>query len=159
LSRGFLSNPASIQSIPAAADQEDFVSMGMNTALKNQQILDNAFGILGNRVYGCSTGTRFRVIINQVKGLQKQRKLSVSMLNFWMLIVRLYPDHNRMKELVKSCEILEAVEKVIGKFRIISIDFNPINVDNFVMTLIPLDFDPRCETIQLYAGWSQLFKH
>jgi hypothetical protein len=36
-----LSMPASIQSIPAAADQEDFVSMGMNTALKNGQILDN----------------------------------------------------------------------------------------------------------------------
>jgi histidine ammonia-lyase len=28
-----LSMPASIGSIPAAADQEDFVSMGMNTAL------------------------------------------------------------------------------------------------------------------------------
>ncbi|HOP58462.1 MAG TPA: aromatic amino acid ammonia-lyase, partial [Bacteroidales bacterium] len=34
-----LSVPASIQSIPAAADQEDFVSMGMNTAIKNNQIL------------------------------------------------------------------------------------------------------------------------
>jgi histidine ammonia-lyase len=42
-----LSAPASIQSIPAAADQEDFVSMGMNTALKNGQILDNAYGVLG----------------------------------------------------------------------------------------------------------------
>ena len=29
--------PASIQSIPAAADQEDFVSMGMNTAIKNDK--------------------------------------------------------------------------------------------------------------------------
>src|SRR5512144_3117522 len=38
-----LSTPASIQSIPAAADQEDFVSMGMNTAIKNGQILDNAY--------------------------------------------------------------------------------------------------------------------
>ncbi len=35
-----LSMPASIQSIPAAADQEDFVSMGMNTAIKNNQILE-----------------------------------------------------------------------------------------------------------------------
>ncbi|HER43257.1 MAG TPA: aromatic amino acid lyase, partial [Candidatus Eisenbacteria bacterium] len=42
-----LSMPASIQSIPAAADQEDFVSMGMNTAIKNVQILDNAYGVLG----------------------------------------------------------------------------------------------------------------
>jgi len=32
--------PAYIQSIPAAADQEDFVSMGMNSALKTRQILD-----------------------------------------------------------------------------------------------------------------------
>jgi histidine ammonia-lyase len=30
-----LSAPASIMSIPAAEDQEDFVSMVMNTALKN----------------------------------------------------------------------------------------------------------------------------
>ena len=41
-----LSAPASIQSIPAAADQEDFVSMGMNTAIKNCQILDNAYASL-----------------------------------------------------------------------------------------------------------------
>jgi histidine ammonia-lyase len=26
----------------------------------------------------------------------------------------LYPDHTRMKELVKSCEILEAVEQAVG---------------------------------------------
>jgi histidine ammonia-lyase len=26
----------------------------------------------------------------------------------------LYPDHNKMKELVKSCEILDEVEKVAG---------------------------------------------
>ena len=42
-----LSTPASTMSIPAAADQEDFVSMGMNTAIKNAQILDNAYGVLG----------------------------------------------------------------------------------------------------------------
>jgi histidine ammonia-lyase len=27
----------------------------------------------------------------------------------------LYPDHNAMKELVKSCEILDEVEKTVGK--------------------------------------------
>ena len=26
----------------------------------------------------------------------------------------LYPDHTKMKELVKSCEILEVVEKTVG---------------------------------------------
>ncbi len=42
-----LSTPAYHQSIPAAADQEDFVSMGMNSALKTRQILDTACGVLG----------------------------------------------------------------------------------------------------------------
>ena len=42
-----LCTPASVASIPAAADQEDFVSMGMNTAIKNGQILENACGVLG----------------------------------------------------------------------------------------------------------------
>ncbi|MCK4775102.1 MAG: aromatic amino acid lyase, partial [Candidatus Krumholzibacteria bacterium] len=42
-----LSAPAFIQSIPAAADHEDFVSMGLNSARKTCDILDNAKGVLG----------------------------------------------------------------------------------------------------------------
>ncbi|MCB1048753.1 MAG: aromatic amino acid lyase, partial [Calditrichaeota bacterium] len=52
--------PASVASIPAAADQEDFVSMGMNTALKNEQILDNAFGILGIEMMAAAQALDFR---------------------------------------------------------------------------------------------------
>jgi len=55
-----LSTPASIQSIPAAADQEDFVSMGMNTALKNTQIIDNAYGILGIEFMAAAQALDFR---------------------------------------------------------------------------------------------------
>ncbi len=55
-----LSAPASIGSIPAAADQEDFVSMGMNTALKNGQILDNAYGVLGIEFMAAAQGLDFR---------------------------------------------------------------------------------------------------
>ncbi len=55
-----LSMPASIQSIPAAADQEDFVSMGMNTAIKNGQILDNAYGILGIEMMAAAQALDFR---------------------------------------------------------------------------------------------------
>lgn len=42
-----LSHPAATGSIPAAADQEDFVSMGMTTALKTRQILDHAMAVVG----------------------------------------------------------------------------------------------------------------
>ena len=55
-----LSVPASIQSIPAAADQEDFVSMGMNTAIKNVQIMDNAYGVLGIEFMAAAQALDFR---------------------------------------------------------------------------------------------------
>ena len=108
-----LSAPASIGSIPAAADQEDFVSMGMNTAIKNGQILENAYGVLGiefmaaaqgldfrDFTFGKGVQTAHRVIRNHVAHLDEDRPL--------------YPDHNTMLALVKSGEILEEVERVIG---------------------------------------------
>ncbi|MGC8575772.1 MAG: histidine ammonia-lyase [Caldisericum sp.] len=36
-----LSHPASVDSIPVSADQEDFVSMGMNAVIKARKVLDN----------------------------------------------------------------------------------------------------------------------
>ena len=108
-----LSAPASINSIPAAADQEDFVSMGMNTAIKNKQIYENACGILGiefllaaqaldfrNFTNGRGVTTAHQVIREHVDHLDEDRPL--------------YPDHNKMKALVESCQILEEVEKSVG---------------------------------------------
>jgi histidine ammonia-lyase len=108
-----LSAPASILSIPAAADQEDFVSMGMNTAVKNAQILDNAYGIIGIELMAAAQALDFRdfrpgrgvsaahgVIRRHVAHLDEDRPL--------------YPDHDAMKSLVKSCEILEEVERAVG---------------------------------------------
>ncbi|HEX7343426.1 MAG TPA: aromatic amino acid ammonia-lyase [bacterium] len=108
-----LSMPASIQSIPAAADQEDFVSMGMNTALKNGQILDNAYGILGIEFMGAAQALDFREF-TPGKGVQAAHRVIRKYVEHLDVDRPLYPDHNRMKELVKSCEILEAVEKKVG---------------------------------------------
>ncbi len=69
-----LSAPASVQSIPAAADQEDFVSMGMNTVLKNQQILDNAYGILGIEFMAAAQALDFREHIPG-KGVAKAKEV------------------------------------------------------------------------------------
>jgi histidine ammonia-lyase len=108
-----LSTPAACASIPAAADQEDFVSMGMNTALQNAQILKNAYGVLaieiiaaaqaldirGHRM-GTGVAAAHEVVRRHVEYLSEDRPL--------------YPDHTRMSEVVESCEILEAVEAVVG---------------------------------------------
>ncbi len=108
-----LSMPASIQSIPAAADQEDFVSMGMNTALKNLQILDNAYGILGIEFMAAAQALDFRDF-KFGNGVAKAKEVIRKYVDFLDIDRPLYPDHNKMKELVKSCEILEEVEKVTG---------------------------------------------
>jgi histidine ammonia-lyase len=108
-----LSAPASIQSIPAAADQEDFVSMGMNTAIKNFQILDNAYGILGIEFMAAAQALDFRDY-KFGKGVTKAKEVIRKYVKFLDEDRPLYPDHTKMKELVKSCEILKEVEKTVG---------------------------------------------
>lgn len=108
-----LSFPASVMSIPAAADQEDFVSMGMNTTNKNAQILDNAYGVLGIEFMAAAQALDFRNFKNG-EGVETAKKVIRKYVPFLDEDRPLYKDHTRMKELVKSCEILEEVEKKIG---------------------------------------------
>ncbi len=108
-----LSAPASILSISAAADQEDFVSMGMNTAIKNGQILDNAYGVLGIEFMGAAQGLDLRDF-SPGKGVGAAKDAVREHVEYLDEDRPLYPDHNVMKELVRSGEILEAVEKKIG---------------------------------------------
>ena len=107
-----LSAPASIQSIPAAADQEDFVSMGMNTALKNGQILDNAYGILGIEFMAAAQALDFRKF-TPGKGSLKAREVIRKYVAHLEVDRPLFNDHNAMKALVKSGEILVEVEKTV----------------------------------------------
>ena len=109
-----LSMPASIQSIPAAADQEDFVSMGMNTAIKNFQILDNAYGVLGIEFMAAAQALDLRDF-KFGRGTTKAKEVIRKYVDFLDIDRPLYSDHTKMKELVKSCEILNEVEKAVGK--------------------------------------------
>ncbi len=109
-----LSAPASIQSIPAAADQEDFVSMGMNTAIKNGQILDNAYGVLGIEFMAAAQALDFREF-TPGKGTAKAHEVIRQHVAHLEVDRPLYPDHNAMQALVQSGQLLEEVEKVVGK--------------------------------------------
>jgi histidine ammonia-lyase len=111
-----LSAPSCIQSIPAAADQEDFVSMGMNGALKARQILKNAYGVLGIEAIGAAQALDFRdyavgagtragqaAVRNIVEHLDVDRPL--------------FKDHNNMAASVERCELLDAVQAEIGELQ------------------------------------------
>ena len=108
-----LSSPASIHSIPEAADQEDFVSMGMNTALKNGQILDNAYGVLGIEFMAAAQALDIRNFKNG-DGVTTAKNVVRKHVEFLDIDRPLYKDHNTMKALVKSNEILDEVETNIG---------------------------------------------
>lgn len=111
-----LSMPASVQSIPAAADQEDFVSMGMNTALKTRQIMDNAYGVLGIEFMAAAQALDFRDF-NFGRGTQVARDVIREVIPHLEEDRPLYNDHNIMMNLVKDRKILEAVENTIGELK------------------------------------------
>ncbi|MDI6845732.1 MAG: histidine ammonia-lyase [Candidatus Saccharicenans sp.] len=112
-----LSHPAATGSIPAAADQEDFVSMGMTTALKTRQILDNAQAILAIEYIAVAQALDFRRPLKPSPGVQAAYEVIRKYVAFLDEDRPLFPDINRLKEVVESGEIVEAVEKVVGPLK------------------------------------------
>lgn len=110
-----LSHPAATGSIPAAADQEDFVSMGMTTAIKTRQIIENAWAVLAIELMAAAqafdlrapikpslaTQAAYEAIRQHVKRLDDDRAL--------------YDDINTLTRVAKEGQVLAAAEKVAGK--------------------------------------------
>ena len=112
-----LSHPAATGSIPAAADQEDFVSMGMTTALKTQQIIDNAQAVLGIEFMAGAQAVDFRRPIKPGKGVQAVTSTIRKYVDHLEEDRPLFDDINKLKEVVESGEILEVVEKAVGPLK------------------------------------------
>jgi histidine ammonia-lyase len=108
-----LSTPSCTQSIPAAADQEDFVSMGMNGALKARQILRNAHGVLGIEAIAAAQALDFRDF-GFGKGTRAAHGAVRKVVEHLDVDRPLFRDHNNMAESVRRCEMLEAVEAEVG---------------------------------------------
>ncbi len=112
-----LANPAFTQSIPAAADQEDFVSMGMNSALKTRQILDVACGVLGIEFMAAAQALDLRDYTPGRGTLVAKAEIR-KQVDFLDVDRPLHPDHNAMMALVKNLDILSAVESEIGALKL-----------------------------------------
>ena len=109
-----LSHPAATGSIPAAADQEDFVSMGMTTALKTRQIIDNAQAVLAIELIAGAQAADFRKPHKPGPGTQAAYEVIRKYVAHLEADRPLYGDINKMKEVVESGEILDAVEAAVG---------------------------------------------
>ena len=86
--------------------------------MENAQILDNAYRILGIEFMAAAQALDFRIrgenAFTPGRGVETARQVIRKHVDHLDVDRPLYPDHNVMKALVKSCEILEEVENEVG---------------------------------------------
>ena len=113
-----LAHPASVDSIPSSANQEDHVSMGTIAARKAREILENARRVLaielmcacqaidlrGDKGMGLGTGAAYRCVRNVVPFLTEDRPL--------------YGDINECEELIIDGSLVRHVEESAGEMRV-----------------------------------------
>ena len=110
-----LCHPACTGSIPAAADQEDFVSMGMTTAIKTKQILENSWHIIGIELMAAAQALDFRAPVKPARATQAALDVIRGHVAHMDEDRPMYDDINTLGRVAKSGEILDAVEAVCGK--------------------------------------------
>lgn len=110
-----LSYPAATGSIPAAADQEDFVSMGMTTAIKTKQIIENAWAVVAIELMAGAQALDFRAPIKPSKGVKAAYDVVRKHVERLEEDRPLFDDINNLTAVVKSGEVLNEVEKAVGK--------------------------------------------
>jgi histidine ammonia-lyase len=112
-----LAAPASVDSLPTSAMQEDHVSMGWSAARKLRSVLDNLTGILAVELVAAARGLELReplepaaatatalnAVRSEVPGFGPDRWLA--------------PELEAAKRLVRSGTILDAVESAAGALR------------------------------------------
>lgn len=113
-----LAHPASVDSIPSSANQEDHVSMGTIAARKAATILDHASNVLAMEIMGACQGIDVRGKKSLGKGTSAAYDVVRKHLTKIVEDRVMYKDINTCLEVVKSGEILEAVEKTIGELEI-----------------------------------------
>lgn len=110
-----LAHPASVDSIPSSANQEDHVSMGTIAARKAREIMKNirkvlameilgacqAIDLRGNKGLGKGTNIAYNIIRENIEFMKEDRVM--------------YLDINVCEEVLESERILVEVEKEIGR--------------------------------------------
>ena len=112
-----LAAPAATLSIPAAADQEDFVSMGMTTTIKARQILENSWSVIAVELMAAAQAFDFRAPAKPSKGCQAAYEVIRKHVRHLEEDRPIYDDITNLTKVARSGEILAAVEKVVGPLK------------------------------------------
>jgi histidine ammonia-lyase len=112
-----LSAPASIGSIPAAADQEDFVSMAFTAALKAYQIQNNAWYVVAIELMAGAQAVEFRKPHALGKGTQAAYDVIRRHVAMMVEDRPVQEDINNLTAAVRSGELIKAVEAAVGPLK------------------------------------------
>lgn len=110
-----LAHPASVDSIPSSANQEDHVSMGTIAARKCRDIIYNVTKVLGIEYLADSQALYFRGNVKLGEGTQKAYELIRSEIKPFDEDRIMYPEINKASDLVSSGKLVKVVEDKIGE--------------------------------------------
>lgn len=110
-------HPASVDSIPSSANQEDHVSMGTTAARKARMVLDNVQKVLGIELFCASQGIYFRgedKLATATDALYKHIRKSVAPVKEDRVM---YTELAKFDRMVKNGEVVAVVEHAIGALK------------------------------------------
>lgn len=110
-----LAHPASVDSIPSSANQEDHVSMGTTAARKALMILDNAQKVLAIELLAASQAVTFRDESLLGRGTAAAYACIRRYVQPILQDTVNYVEMDKLDALVKRHELVEAVENAIGE--------------------------------------------
>ncbi|MBP1745358.1 MAG: hutH [Firmicutes bacterium] len=108
-----LAHPASVDSIPSSANQEDHVSMGTIAARKSREILENTKRVLATELMAACQAIDFRKGLELGKGTSAAYKTIREVVDFIEEDKIMYDDLDAITELISSSKLLNNVEKEV----------------------------------------------
>lgn len=109
-----LAHPASVDSIPSSANQEDHVSMGTIAARKAREILKNAQNVIAIELLAAAQGVDFKDPAKLGKGSRIAYDQVRAVVPKWVDDREMYKDMDLVYNLVQGHDIIKAVEETVG---------------------------------------------
>ena len=108
-----LSHPASVDSIPSSANQEDHVSMGTIAARKGRDIIKNSERVLATEIMAACQAIDFREGLNLGKGTKLAYHIVRESVAFIDQDKIMYKEIDKISDIIKSEKIIKSIEKEI----------------------------------------------
>jgi histidine ammonia-lyase len=107
-----LAHPASVDSIPTSANQEDHVSMAAHAARRLSRMVANAESIVAIELLAAAQGCHFHEPLKSSRALENVRTVIRARIEFMAVDRYIHPDLQAAAELVRDGRIVDAVRGV-----------------------------------------------